>query len=291
MAPSPVAACADQPLHQPEQEREEEFEPLAVAAEPAKPLGELVRGGPVKLRQPGEGREDVAVKRDALAGGKFESAAYAALAQLECDGKRLGVDLVLIALERRTHGPLQLVVTQRRDAERPAAGADGDGDAALRRRHQEEQRARRRLFQRLQQRIGGVLVEIVGAIDDDHAPPGFACAMAEEVAQAAHLVDADILRVALRLVVPRPADQKQVRVTETRNFTEHGMIGVDRSVRRPLLAAREHLAGKAIGERRLADPFGSDHKPGVMQPAAVQGLAEFGKRRFMAEQAIDLARR
>ena len=111
MAPSPVAACADQPLHQPEQEREEEFEPLAVAAEPAKPLGELVRGGPVKLRQPGEGREDVAVKRDALAGGKFESAAYAALAQLECDGKRLGVDLVLIALERRTHSPLKLFVT------------------------------------------------------------------------------------------------------------------------------------------------------------------------------------
>ena len=107
MAPSPVAACADQPLHQPEQEREEEFEPLAVAAEPAKPLGELVRGRPVKLRQPGEGREDVAVKRDALAGGKLERAANAALAELERDGKRLGVDLVLIALERRTHRTAQ----------------------------------------------------------------------------------------------------------------------------------------------------------------------------------------
>ena len=68
--------------------------------------------------------------------------------------------------------------------------------------------------------------------------PDLACAMAEEVAQAAHLVDADILRVALRLVVPRAADQKQVRVTETRNFTEHGVIGIDRSVRRPLLSPR-----------------------------------------------------
>ena len=90
---------ADQPLHQPEQEREEEFEPLAVAAKSAKPLGEPVHGGPVKLRQPGEGREDVAVKRDALPGGKLKRASNAALAELERDGKRLGVDLVLIATE------------------------------------------------------------------------------------------------------------------------------------------------------------------------------------------------
>ena len=52
------------------------------------------------------------MKRDALAGGKFERAAYAALAQLECDGKRLGIDLVLVALERRPHGLLQLFVAQ-----------------------------------------------------------------------------------------------------------------------------------------------------------------------------------
>ena len=67
-----------------------------------------MRGSAVELGQPGEGREDLAVKRDALAGGKLERAAHAALAQLECDGKRLGVDLVLIALKRRTHSPLKL---------------------------------------------------------------------------------------------------------------------------------------------------------------------------------------
>ena len=50
----------------------------------------------------------LAVKRDALAGGKLKRAAHAALAQIECDRKRLGVDLVLVALERRPHGPLQL---------------------------------------------------------------------------------------------------------------------------------------------------------------------------------------
>src|SRR4029077_17158340 len=97
------------------------------------------------------------------------------------------------------------------------------------------------------------------------------------------------MRVTLGLVVPGAADQKQIRMGERRHFAEHGMGRGNRS--RPPFAMRQHVAGEMIGERRLADAFRSDQEPGVMHPAAGQDLAEFGARRIVTKQAIDLARR
>ena len=57
-----------------------------------------------------------------------------------------------------------------------------------------------------------------------------------------------------------------------------------------LLAVRENRAGKAIGERRLADTLGPDDEPGVVHASAVQRIVKLTERRLMAEQAIDLAR-
>ena len=111
MAPSPVAASRISRSIRPSSSERNSSSRSLSPPKPSKPLGELVRGLAVKLGQSGEGRDDVAVKRDALAGGKLERTAHAALAQLECDRKRLGIDLVLVALKRRPHGVLQPVWT------------------------------------------------------------------------------------------------------------------------------------------------------------------------------------
>jgi hypothetical protein len=93
-----------------EQERKEQVEPLAVAAKPSEPFGKLVRGLAVKLRQFGESRDDVAVKRDPLAGRKLERAPHAPLAQCKRGRERLGIDLVIVALKRGSHGVGQIVL-------------------------------------------------------------------------------------------------------------------------------------------------------------------------------------
>ena len=84
------------------------------------------------------------------------------------------------------------VVAQRRQIEPAAARADGRQQPAGLGGDQQEQRARRRLLQRLQQRVGGVDVELVGLVDDDDAPRVGARASARgTTAQPAHLVDRD----------------------------------------------------------------------------------------------------
>src|SRR5262245_39877563 len=110
--------------------------------------------------------------------------------------------------------------------------------------------------------------------------------MSEEAAQATNLVDADPLRVALGLVVPRPPDQEEIGMSKASDLAEDGMIGADRSLRPALLKVCEHCTGKKIGKRRLADAFRSDDQPSVMQPAACQRCGELSESRVMAEQTI-----
>ena len=54
---------------------------------------------------------------------------------------------------------------------------------------------------------------------------------------------------------------------EPGDLAEHGCR---RCGARAPLAARQHLARHAVGERRLADAFGTDHQPGMVQPAACE---------------------
>jgi hypothetical protein len=50
-------------------------------------------------------------------------------------------------------------------------------------RDQQQERARGRLLQQLQDRVRGVGVHLVGGIDDHHPPPAIGGAQAEEIAQ------------------------------------------------------------------------------------------------------------
>ena len=95
-----------------------------------------------------------------------------------------------------------------------AARADGRHEASRRRGDEQEHRARRRLLQRLQQRVGGVDVELVGLIDDDDAPAVAGGAMRQERAQPAHLVDRNAGGKALGLHVVGTADDQQPRMRQ-----------------------------------------------------------------------------
>ena len=140
---------------------------------------------------------------------------------------------------------------KRRDAQRPGAGADGDGKPPFGARDQQEQGLGRRLFERLQQRIGGILVQFVGAVDDDHAPSRLARRMAEKGAQAPHLVDADPLRIALRLLDPGAPDQQKIRDATAPRLcgTPDGRDRWRRAARR-LIATRR--APRARSDRRAS---------------------------------------
>jgi len=84
-------------------------------------------------------------------------------------------------------------VLDRRDAQAHAAAARADGDHDVLRAGCAEQpdRARRRLFDRLEQHVGGALGHAVGVLDEDHPPPSLRGGAGGEGDERAHLVDRD----------------------------------------------------------------------------------------------------
>ena len=175
--------------------------------------------------------------------------------------ERLRVDLVLVALERRAHRLVQFLVRRRPRREASARASGWSPEAAPRRSPISRNRVlRRRLLQRLQQRIRRVLVQLVGAIDDDHAPAPLARRCAEKGAQAPHLVDADPLRVTLRLLVPCAPDQQQIRMRRAPRPCGTRML--DRSTASAL--ARLAPAPCARSDRR-ASPCRSPSGPTISQ--------------------------
>ena len=64
--------------------------------------------------------------------------------------------------------------------------------------HQQEDAVGGRLLEHLEQSVGGGGFEIVGGVDDDRAPWRQERGRAEQAAEAAHLLDADVAREAAR---------------------------------------------------------------------------------------------
>ena len=77
-------------------------------------------------------------------------------------------------------------------------------------RHDQEQAARRRLLDHFQQGVGAVEVEVVGAVDDHHAPTALARRLLENMDRPAHLVDADAGEVFFGLLVPFAPQQREI---------------------------------------------------------------------------------
>jgi predicted pyridoxine 5'-phosphate oxidase superfamily flavin-nucleotide-binding protein len=154
---------------------------------------------------------------------------------------------------------------------------------------QQKKRAPRRFLEDLEQRVGGIAVHVVGAVDDDDAPAAFRRGETQEVRDLARVVDDDLVaqhplarlgigrRIALLPLVRVDAalDGQEVGMTARGDPAEDGIVLRDgeRGWRRrgekiwPRRALGEQVAGQAKRQRRLADAARPAEDQGVGQPA------------------------
>ena len=147
---------------------------------------------------------------------------------------------------------------RRRRSPRPAAARGRAGGSASgwsaeapgRMADDQEQRARRRLLEHLQERIGGARIHVVGGIDDRDPPAGLAAGRAEEGDGAADLVDGQLGPVALLVRRPRAArGQAGSGAPGAATWRNGGMIGRQREVARRLRPRAQRGSGWARTKR------------------------------------------
>ena len=165
---------------------------------------------------------------------------------------------------------------------RAAARADRRQQPARRVADEQEQRARRRLLEDLQEGVGGVRVHVVGRIDDgDRASPLRPPVEPKKRDGAPDLVDRELGPVALALRRPtaaagrggsgarRPATLRNAGWSSaTARSVAAGTAGVAGS------GWAKSEAGEAVGERRLADALRPAEQPGVVHAAGAIGVEQ-----------------
>ena len=247
----------------------------------------------VELGQVGEQRDHLAIQLEPAARGQVEGAADAALAQA---GERRPVGLA----ERRCVPREQVadgVLGKGPERQMAAARADRRQQPAGRVTDQQQQRVRRRLLERLEQRIGGVRVQVVGRIDDHHAPAALGRGHTQEMVGRAHVVDDDFRARLAGLLVDPALEGPQVRMSAGGDPLEGLAPRIDgqgrgcatEQVGRP--AAGQDEAREAVGQRRLADAARPRDQPGVRQTARIEGAEQRALGRLVAAQLRVGARR
>ena len=158
---------------------------------------------------------------------------------------------------------------------------------------QQQQRARRRLLQHLEERVLALPVQILQRIDDRHAPTALARGRAEERHGAAHIVDAGHGEKLAGLLVDDALEGEKIAVGLPGDAARHRLIGGDGERFRVLHGRRgrigvcKHEARHAIGQRCLADTDLAADQPGVRNTAAAIGIEQ---RLFGLGMAEQLAR-
>ena len=142
-----------------------------------------------------------------------------------------------------------------------------------------EHRARRRLLQRLQERVGRLLVEVVGVVEDRHLahPPR---RLPREV--AAELAD--------------HVDRQLVLVLGPGGFDEIGVgVGLDLETAGTDLAGVERLGGAGLAQQGLrqlaregplADPLRPDEQHRVGEPAVLEAPPQLRHDAVMAADRV-----
>ena len=117
---------------------------------------------------------------------------------------------------------------------------------------EQEQRFRRRFFERLEQRVGAIGFQIVHRIDDDHAP----LAERQREVQAAdhlpHLFDGDVAREFLGLVL------RLTREAENLGMVSSVNKACCRTVARIVEIYRLTVTAAVMGHEKSRDAFGED---------------------------------
>jgi hypothetical protein len=157
----------------------------------------------------------------------------------------------------------------------------------------EEDRARRRLLDDLEERVSARRVEVVGGVDDADAVAALPRRRGEKVKRAADVVDGDLLRIALVVLAQAAPDDREIGMGTGRDLPRRRVLRVDRKRRaagRRRVAMGEEEARDPIGERRLADALRAADQPGMVKAPGSERIEERRLGLAMAEERRLLAR-
>ena len=192
----------------------------------------------------------------------------------EVDGGRLG----LAPVGGQDAGELALDLGDRQtpDIESLEPRQDGRREARRLGRGEHEVHEVGRLLERLQERVPGVLRDLVRLVEDVDLAPELAGRVRQSLAQVADGVDAAVAgRVDLDQVEGRALPDRDARRARVAGVAVLEVRAVDR-------------LGEDPGERGLARPARPDEQDGVADPIRADGVAQRLDDRFLAD---DLAER
>ena len=151
---------------------------------------------------------------------------------------------------------------------------DGRQDLVALRRGEDELHVRRRLFQRLEQRVEGRGGKHVDFVDDDDLEGAVGRGELDLVAQVAHLVHA---------VVRGPVDFQHIQRVAGRDFAAHA-AGTARRGGGTLLAIQR--LGEDPRQRGLADAARPDEQIGVRDTAGLDRVLERSRDVLLTDHII-----
>ena len=186
---------------------------------------------------------------------------------------------------------------QKRIAQRPqfqplAARANGGQQPPGRVGKQQQHGVGRRLFQHLQQRIGGVVVHVIGSIHDGDPPAAGAAGHAEEIRQLADLVHRQHRHQLARALVDGALEDQEARMRLRRHLPRGGVVGRHGQIFRAIGGCTicQQIARDAIGQRRLAGAGCAGDQPGTGRAPRAQGACSARQRHVLSGQVEGLAR-
>ena len=119
------------------------------------------------------------------------------------------------------------------------------------------------------------------AVQHHHPPAALGRGEAQEVGDAADVIDHDLAAPPPPLLVPGALDRQQIGVRSGGDAAEHGMRGIEVERRG---GTGEQPTGEAEGQRRLAHAFRPGDQPGVVDAPRAHRLQDRRLRRRLAEQ-------
>src|SRR5215472_13224715 len=148
-----------------------------------------------------------------------------------------------------------------------------------------QQRATRRLLENLEQRIGGVAVHFLGAVDDDDAPTLLCRGQPHKAGDLAYVLDDDLAAPPTSPRIIGALDGQKVSVTARGDAAERIARGVYRQPGIGTIAGlREQEAGEPEGERRLADTARPGQQQRMRQPSSFRKPSELSFGVLVAQQ-------
>ncbi len=134
--------------------------------------------------------------------------------------------------------------------------------------NEQEHRIGRWFFQRLQDRVGGIGVEIVHRIDNGDAHAAFARRQREEPTKLARIVHGDFAP-RFAAIVKTTAQYEEIWMRQRRNAPRNRIIRIDIERARADALGAQRNTGETIRKRGFAQAFGASDQPGVVHaPAA-----------------------